>query len=138
METAPFTFSKYQIEKFSFNKEHISKDNISINIVPSGILISGENKFILTFNFIAYYESLGLDKSFVECVMCAEFIFASDVTDKDDIPAYFYTNSIAIVFPYLRSFISSLTIQANLKPIILPTMNLTSLSTPLRESVKVK
>lgn len=69
--------------------------------------------------------------------MTASFQFSEDVIDIEDIPTYFYANSIAIVFPYLRAFISSLTIQANLKPMILPTMNLTSLSSPLKENVTV-
>lgn len=49
-------------------------------------------------------------------------------------PSYFYRNSIAIVFPYIRAFISTVTLQANIPPIILPTMNLTSLEIPLKQN----
>ena len=36
-----------------------------------------------------------------------------------DIPDYFYPNSLAIVFPYVRSFVSSVTLQANIESPIL-------------------
>lgn len=49
----------------------------------------------------------------------------------------FYANSIAIVFPYIRAFISTVTLQANLvSPILLPTMNLTSLGERLMNNTK--
>lgn len=138
MEQATFTFKKYQIEKFSFNIENITNQKTSVKIDPSGEFISDENKFVLTFQFYAFDKELGFEKSFVECLLNADFIFSDDIKSIEDIPTYFYANSIAIVFPYLRAFISSLTIQANINPVILPTMNLTSLSVPLKESVGIR
>lgn len=138
MEQATFTFKKYQIEKFSFDIENATNERTSVKIDPTGEFISDENKFVLTFQFFAFDKELGFEKSFVDCLLSADFIFSEDVKSIEDIPTYFYANSIAIVFPYLRAFISSLTIQANINPVILPTMNLTSLSVPLKESVKIK
>jgi preprotein translocase subunit SecB len=34
-------------------------------------------------------------------------------------------NGVAILYPYLRAFVSTLTIQAGIPPIVLPTVNLT-------------
>jgi preprotein translocase subunit SecB len=138
MEQATFSFKSYKIERFLFNLENETEDKISIKIDPSGLFISSERKFILTFHFYAFDKQKNYEESFVECTLTAEFSFSENINNVEDIPQYFYTNSIAIVFPYLRSFISSLTIQANIKPVILPTMNLTSLSTPLKENVVVK
>ncbi|MNP98416.1 Preprotein translocase subunit SecB [compost metagenome] len=138
MEQATFSFKSYKIERFLFNLENGTEDKISIKIDPQGVFISDERKFILTFHFYAFEKEKTYEKSFVECTLTAEFLFSENIKTIEDIPQYFYPNSIAIVFPYLRSFISSLTIQANIKPVILPTMNLTSLSTPLKENVVVK
>lgn len=138
MEQATFTFKKYQIEKFSFNVENATNERTLVKIDPTGEFINDENKFVLTFQFFAFDKELGFEKSFVNCSLNADFIFSDSVKSIEDIPTYFYANSIAIVFPYLRAFISSLTIQANINPVILPTMNLTSLSVPLKESVKIK
>ncbi|WP_312762511.1 hypothetical protein [Epilithonimonas sp.] len=138
MEQATFTFEKYQIDKFSFDIENATNKRTSVKIDPSGDFFSSESKFVLTFKFYAFDKELGFEKSFVECLLTAIFNFSEDIKNIDDIPTYFYANSIAIVFPYLRAFISSLTIQANIIPVILPTMNLTSLSVPLKENVTIK
>ena len=61
----------------------------------------------------------------------------SNVHSIEEIPEYFYNNSIAIVFPYLRAFITTLTSVAGIKPLILPTLNLTNLSAQLKVSTKV-
>lgn len=138
MEQATFSFEKYQVEKFAFDIENIPEENISIKIDPKGKFIVAEKKFILSFHFFAFDKEKSHEDSFVECLMKAEFIFSDTIASLEDVPNYFYANSIAIVFPYLRAFISSLTIQANLKPVILPTMNLTALSTPLKDNIIVE
>lgn len=53
-----------------------------------------------------------------------------------DIPDFFYANSIAIIFPYIRAFVSTLTLQANIPPIVLPTLNLSQLRTILRDNTQ--
>ncbi len=53
-----------------------------------------------------------------------------------DLSPYFYQNSIAIIFPYIRAFATALTAMANVNPIILPTMNLSSLEEPLKQNTK--
>lgn len=57
-----------------------------------------------------------------------------NVSSFDEIPTYFYRNAIAIIFPYVRAFISTVTLQSNIPPVILPTMNLSSLESPLKEN----
>ncbi|CAM4366664.1 hypothetical protein AQBE111736_13510 [Aquirufa beregesia] len=41
---------------------------------------------------------------------------------------------MAILFPYLRAFISLVTLQINIPPLILPTLNLSSLEADLRKN----
>jgi preprotein translocase subunit SecB len=60
------------------------------------------------------------------------------VTTVETIPDYFYSNSIAILFPYIRAYISILTTQANVPGLILPTLNLTSLEEGLKKRTTVK
>jgi preprotein translocase subunit SecB len=137
MEQASFKFKDYKIIEFGFNSSNINGDDIALKIDPEGVFNKSERMFSLTFNFFAFNKADSPDKNFVNCKMTANFQFSEDVIDLENIPTYFYANSIAIVFPYLRAFISSLTIQANLKPMILPTMNLTSLSTPLKKNITI-
>ena len=57
-----------------------------------------------------------------------------DKIEFNDIPGFFYPNSIAILFPYIRAFVSTLTLQANVTPIVLPTLNLTNLQEKLKKN----
>lgn len=134
MDQASFKFVRYKFINFSFNSENIKGDDISIKLDPSGVFSVVDKVFTLKFKFYAFNKGESHNENFVFCDMQADFMFSDDINELVLIPKYFYPNSIAIVFPYLRSFISSLTIQANLKPIILPTMNLTSLSQPLQQN----
>ena len=55
-----------------------------------------------------------------------------------EIPDFFYPNSLAIIFPYIRAFVSTLTLQANVRPIVLPTVNLMGLTDMLRKETTVE
>lgn len=79
----------------------------------------------------------GVETNFVEVNCFSEFIFSEQI-NLCDIPGFFYPNSIAIIFPYIRAFISTLSLQANMNPIILPTMNLTSLQEELKNNTTEK
>ena len=61
-----------------------------------------------------------------------------NVNKIEDIPSFFYRNSIAILFPYVRAYISLVTNQANIPALVLPTMNLVSLEKPLKENTTQK
>lgn len=56
---------------------------------------------------------------------------------SDELPEFFYANSIAIIFPYVRAFISTVSLQANVPSIVLPTMNLSSLRETLAQSTAI-
>ena len=102
-----------------------------MDINPSGKFFQKSGTFELTFEFSANESENNETVIFVLCR--AEFYFKNVATFKD-IPAYFYTNSIAILFPYIRAFVSTLTLQANRAPIIIPIMNLASLEATLRSN----
>lgn len=139
MERAVFQLRGFLFEKVSLNLGQIDRDDVlKLKFNPSGVLHEKEGVFDLTFEFSASTEK---DKSsepvvYVKC--SSRFIFKNAIA-KDDLPDYFYANSIAIVFPYVRAFVSTLTLQAGMiPPIILPTLNLSSLQQELESNVKVE
>jgi len=71
-------------------------------------------------------------------VRCNGVFKFTNVSSLEEIPSYFYRNSVAILFPYLRAYISIITNQANTPPLVLPTMNLVSLEKPLKENTIIK
>ena len=97
--------------------------------------INEERKYVLTFIFNALTEEG--ENPFVTIECKATFAF-ENINTFEEIPSYFYRNSIAIIFPYIRAYISTVTLQANIPPVVLPTMNLASLEKPLKENTLQK
>ena len=136
MEKAAFTLNNYLFSKvgIDYSKKQNDEDKkIDIDLDPSGILHEDDSIYVLTFLFKA---STSGNEPFVEIKCEANFSFNMKV-NKNTIPDFFYKNSIAILFPYIRAFVSTVTLQTNAEPIVLPTMNLSSLEHPLKENTKV-
>lgn len=131
---AVFSLEKYYFSKVNIDLNHKNSNDLEILFEPSGKYISEQTKYELKFIFQAINNNSKDPFINIECI--ANFKF-ENVNTLDDIPSYFYRNSIAIVFPYLRAFISTVTLQANIPPVVLPTMNLSSLEKPLREHTTV-
>lgn len=134
MESAAFSFKRYKFVKSSFDLSNVGvKTALEMNINPSGRFSEKKKEFLLQFDFSAHDEK---KRKVVSITCVAEFSFLN-VKSFSDIPEYFYANSIAIVFPYVRAFISTLTLQANVAPLVLPTMNLSSLKEQLLQNTVV-
>lgn len=105
-----------------------------ISFKPSGKFKEKEGTYNLSFNTIVSCKET--DTTIVEVSCIAQFSFKDEIKLKD-IPDFFYPNSLAILFPYIRAFVSTLSLQANSSPIILPTVNLMGLTEVLRENTSV-
>lgn len=136
MEKAIFSLKNYTFEKIVLDLSNLSGEEvINLSFNPSGVYNQKEGMFLLSFSFFAHTQT---KKDPIVHVQCdATFQFQSPLP-IEEIPNYFYSNSIAILFPYIRSMVSTLTLQANVKPIILPTMNLTPLQQQLQQKTIVK
>ena len=137
MKKASFSIEKYYFDKVNIDFENYTNDEIYIDIKPSGVFKKSESNFELTFNFSAITDVENNQNPFVKMRCIGVFKF-ENVTSISDIPSYFYRNSIALLFPYLRAYISLVTNQANISSLMLPTMNLISLENPLRENTLEK
>lgn len=131
MKKAAFSLNEYRFEKVEIDFSKKTSNDLSISFEPSGQFISNDSSYELNFTFIAHNENRDIPFVKITCISIFKF---EDKISYEEIPTYFYRNSIAIIFPYIRAFISTVTLQANIPPIILPTMNLSSLETPLKEN----
>ena len=136
---AVFQLISYSIPKFSFEEPQSQTGNIDIQIHPSGIYNTSSGEFFVVIAFLAI--SVNKDdkedkKTFVEIGFKATFKIEGKPA-KENIPEFFYQNCLAIVFPYLRAFLSNMTLQAGVPLIILPLLNLTHLSAQLKENIEV-
>ncbi len=135
---AAFSFQKFQILKFSFSEPLTDEGEIGLEFSPSGKYFPSTGIFEIHMDFGAS-QILSKDKPgtpIIDAYYIATFLFEESIP-FESIPSFFYVNSIAISFPYLRAFISTLTLQANVKLLMLPLMNLTGLEANLKENTKV-
>jgi preprotein translocase subunit SecB len=133
VKQAPFTLESFKVREFHFIEPGINNLEMSVKFDPTGKYYSSESRFALTFNFSAAYGDNIAD--FVRVTMDAFFKFREQ-TAYEEIPPYFYKNTIAIVFPYLRSFITTLTVISGDKALILPILNLSNLEEELKQNTE--
>lgn len=135
MDEVAFKFEKYKFTKASLNFNIPGNATFDIGFMPKGTLFQNEGRFELAFDTLIECKETNTPVIAVSCE--ASFIFTNNVT-KEDIPNYFYPNSLAIIFPYIRAFVSTLSLQANIPPVILPTINLMGITDELRNKTIVK
>ncbi len=137
MKNAAFTLKGYRFPKALIDLTNIRAENneFKMDLVPTGRFNTETHEFELKFSFVAKLNNSDMPAIAVDCE--GRFEFADAIT-FEEIPDYFYPNSIAIIFPYVRAFVSTLSLQANYRPIIIPTMNLSDLSESLRQHVVVE
>ncbi|HAH24359.1 MAG TPA: hypothetical protein DCL77_11500 [Prolixibacteraceae bacterium] len=132
---AAFSFVDFKIPQFSYNENNEGGSELTIGYSPSGIYNSLTGEFELKLKFIAS-RATNKEDVVIDLTMLAKFKFRS-IIELKDIPEYFYKNAIAIAFPYLRSFISTLTLQANTKLLKIGLMNLSDLEIPLKQNTVI-
>lgn len=132
MISAAFSLDNYNFKKIQIDFNKKENNDINLGFKPSGKFLADDSLFILSLTFIA--NSDNTKDPFILIENETTFKFENKIS-KEDIPAYFYTNSIAIIFPYIRAFISTVTLQTNIHPpIVLPTLNLSNLEETLRNN----
>lgn len=134
IDKAAFSLENYSFNKVSIDIESSAKgETLDLDFQPSGVFTQGEKQSSFNLQFVFVAKSQDLEVVKIHCN--AVFKFAGSIT-FEEIPTYFYRNSMAILFPYIRAFVSTVTLQANVMPILLPTVNLSSLESRLRENTK--
>jgi len=127
---AAFQLEDYFINKVRLNFETKNAQKIDVNLIPKGTFDSKNSKYNLTLELsLTDTENSKNELVYINCI--GTFIF-EDLSKG--IPDFFYVNSIAILFPYLRAFLSTITTQSGIEPLVLPTYNLSALETPLRNN----
>lgn len=134
MDNVAFKFDSYKFPKASINFETNLSSELSIQFSPKGIFYPRDSKYELSFDVTINSEDTHEEVVAISATAYFSFLNTSSISD---IPDYFYPNSLAIVFPYIRAFISTLSLQANIRPIILPTINLIGITKDLKERTEV-
>jgi preprotein translocase subunit SecB len=134
MKKASFAIVDYKFDEVSLSLKNRTSDDLQISFEPSGILNLTEKSYNLNFKTTITTSD---DTSVFIAVNCSSRFTFKELTHEDDVPDFFYRNAIAILFPYVRAYISLLTTQANINGVILPTLNLIHLETTLKEHTEI-
>lgn len=134
MEKAAFKLDEYHFTKASLDFNIPNDAELSISFNPSGVFHSKEARYDLMFDVTVGCNETNTEVIKISCE--ASFSFDNKISIAE-IPEYFYPNCLAIVFPYVRAFISTVSLQANVQPVVLPTINLMGLTEELKEQTIV-
>jgi preprotein translocase subunit secB len=96
-------------------------EELHIDIDPEGSALLKENKLlVLKMNTRVYSDSQEVD---IKVSLVAHFSYKTS-GDEGQLDKYIAYNAPAIIFPYVRAYISSLTGLSGIPPIVLPTLNM--------------
>jgi preprotein translocase subunit SecB len=131
MQKAAFSIINYQFDKVSIDLNNHNSKDLSLSFDTSGIYFNENQNFEL--RFVVKVAQNTNENPFAEISCKGTFKF-ENIDSFDNIPEFFYRNSIAILFPYVRAYLSLVTTQANVPGIILPTLNLSNLESELKKN----
>ena len=112
-------FVDFIVPRFLFEKGHYEKSDNPIKIKPKAIISRSKNQFHINMDI----ELIDSENGFKLKMFCIG-IFHFETENDEHLLSFLSLNGPAIVFPYVRSFISSVTALSGFDTITLPTMNL--------------
>lgn len=122
-QTAKFRFKKYLIKKssidFSATETIHNIDGVSVDVRRNNLVSEKDNVFKLDM-FVGIQDKDAVIK--IEVLIQGEFEFDSDLNEEQK-KTFFEINAPAILFPYVRAYIASLTALSGFMPLNLPTIN---------------
>lgn len=130
-KVSAFQFKGYKIERSLIElKSAEIGENFSISFESKGIVNKAESLFQLDLTAFVKDKEGAIN---IEVSVVSFFVFDSQV-EKGQLNKLFYINAPAIIFPYLRSYITTLTVLSGIDPVILPTLNLSALGKEIEEN----
>lgn len=115
-------FLDYRVSKVEFYLNKTEKQSNELNVeVSSDKEVDKELKNMLVELNVEIGDK---DESPFFMSICLEGLFelSHDYLDYDI--NLFYSNALSILYPYVRAIVSTYTAGANIKPVILPTINI--------------
>lgn len=124
-------FVNFLVPFYFFEKKEIEKENDSeLKIIPQAIIIKSKKQIHISIDL----ELNDFENQFVLKIFGLG-VFTYDTDDNENILQFLSLNGPAIVFPYVRSYVSSMTSQSGFDTVNLPTMNLSGYKEEILESL---
>lgn len=123
-----FQFNGFKVIKSLIEIKGKGSEELNLEIEPKSVLSNIENNFILEMKVVIIDETGNIN---IEIIVEGEY----KILERDEnLKSFLFTNAPAIMFPYVRAYITSLTALSGITTITLPTMNLIGLKDKLAEN----
>lgn len=116
---AELKFINFVVPHFEFKKKASTTDKSILEIKPRAIISRSKKQFHITLEVLLDREE---DDFYIQMLGVGIFEYEND--NEDLLLNFMSINGPAIVFPYLRSFISSMTSLSGFSTVTLPTLNM--------------
>ncbi|HKK62728.1 MAG TPA: protein-export chaperone SecB [Bacteroidales bacterium] len=130
--------SKFQFKGFNIIRSLIEKKDarpaqkMSLSFNPRGLINKDESNFQLQLSVKIGDENNVIN---IEIEAVANYSFDQQI-GVETLDKLFYVNAPALLFPYIRAYISTLTNLSGFEPVNLPTLNMTKLGSDLKKNTK--
>ncbi|WP_339888942.1 protein-export chaperone SecB [uncultured Flavobacterium sp.] len=133
-EIAEIQFLNFAVRESHIIFNKLSDFKIDININPKGFVFKSLNQFKLQLSV----DVKDVDDNFnINIVTDAIFSYPENAELTKYIDTLFVVNAPAIVFPYVRAYISSLTALSGMPTLNLPTLNLSNVGEQLKNNIEI-
>jgi preprotein translocase subunit SecB len=133
MENSKFQFKGFNIVRSLIERKHEKPaQKLSLGFNPRGLINKDESNFQLQLGVKIGDENNVIN---IEIEAVANYSFDEQI-DVETLDKLFYVNAPALLFPYIRAYISTLTNLSGFEPVNLPTLNMTKLGNDLKKNTK--
>lgn len=122
------TFIDYKVNKvlFELNSQYIDEE-VDVTFEVGAKITVSDDKKNMNVNLVVDIFRDDEEKIYpFHMLVEIEGFFESNLQEGEDISPY-SKNAVAILFPYIRALVSNYTANANVTPLILPTVNVNKL-----------
>lgn len=131
-EKSKFQFSNFVVQESHFILRERGEYEFTFGFNPSGKVFPALGQFELYLD-LEVREKTDLVRIDIKTVSFFTFEEGANISDNQ----FFTLNAPAIVYPYIRAYISTLTAQSGVVTINMPAMNLLSLGEHLGKNIEV-
>ena len=117
--TSPLVLKKIEIIEGIFRKKNKNLDNISLGVQVNRKI----NELKKNLFEVILKVTISDEEEIVFVDVTGRAIFSTEQKKNDMLEK----NTLAIMFPYIRSYVSIITTQPGMNPIVLPAMNIIAL-----------
>src|ERR1700679_1942408 len=105
VKTSSFKLTQFIVKEFNITREAVKQGKVEFGLKPSGVIDDNSKIFKLILE-VSCKDTTG---SFNINLTAFGFFEFKDEKSADTLSNYFYINAPALIFPYIRAYISSVT-----------------------------